>query len=116
MINLRCLTRLIHYSYTFSLSSYIDFSGCNEIDYASECKAHGAGVSVSRTGECSLDDGNDLTKAEDASMAPTPTELPTDEDTNPVSAPSGAAASSTLRQCPSVVAIIVTLVLVGGQL
>lgn len=26
MINLRCLTRLIHYSYTLLLSSYIDFS------------------------------------------------------------------------------------------
>lgn len=49
-------------------------------------------------------------------MAPTPTELPTDEDTNPVSAPSEAVASSTLSQCATFAAIIVTLVLVGGQL
>jgi len=30
----------------------ISFSGCDGDTYASECKAHGAGVSVSHTGEC----------------------------------------------------------------
>ena len=37
---------------TLSLSHHLLFSGCDEVDYSSECLAHTAGVSVSRTGKC----------------------------------------------------------------
>jgi hypothetical protein len=33
-------------------SSHLLFSGCDGVDYASECNAHAAGVSVSREGKC----------------------------------------------------------------
>lgn len=44
--------RLIHYSTAISLYPLNFISGCDGVDYASECNAHAAGVSVSREGKC----------------------------------------------------------------
>ena len=42
-----------HLPLTVSLPACPCISGCDEIDYANNCDAYAAGVSVSRTGECS---------------------------------------------------------------
>jgi hypothetical protein len=50
VINLLCPSDVsLMYVITF-ISLF--FSGCDEVDYSSECLAHTAGVSVSRTGKC----------------------------------------------------------------
>jgi hypothetical protein len=104
-------------------------SGCDEIDYANNCVAYAAGVSVSRTGECSsnpvtgfFDDVNVTSVADPVTdffenttdllgnLAGIGDNATEDDATKESTTPSGDVASSALSQAATFVAVIVSFV------
>ncbi len=104
---------------TVSLPACPCISGCDEIDYGNNCAAYAAGVSVSRTGECS---SNPVTGFFDNVNATSVADPVTDffEDTTELlgnltglgdnATKSGAVASSTLSRASTFVAATVSFV------